>query len=272
MARVSTMVNAISLLWLQGWHAPAGRRTCETPASSQARQIRPAVPVGAMKPGPGRQIVSQDNPSGISRFGGQAGTQAPDPNAPSSQSHGGRAGSITHILPADSARGTAVLDRLRARTGPFTTPIPCRRPTRSSRPTSASCAPDGGLPRQDPAPVGRTGENRGSRNQAGRPRVQAHMMRVCCVIAAAVASVSILVGCSGQSGPHHTVTGLLVRVGGPAPGSPVPLPGTVVAWNAAGEQFTNTTGKNGRFQLSLPPDTYRLTGHSPQVMGDGQQF
>src|SRR5258707_1670988 len=102
MTRVSTMVNAISLLWLQGWHAPAGRRTCETPASSQARQIRPAVPVGAMKPGPGRQIVSQDSPSGSSRFGGQAGTQAPDPNAPSSQSQGGRAGSITYILPAES--------------------------------------------------------------------------------------------------------------------------------------------------------------------------
>ncbi len=98
------------------------------------------------------------------------------------------------------------------------------------------------------------------------------MMRVCCVIAAAVASVSILVGCSGQSGPHQTVTGILVRVGGPAPGSPVPLPGTVVAWNAAGKQFTTTTGKNGRFQLSLPPGTYRLTGHSPQVMGDGQQL
>lgn len=98
------------------------------------------------------------------------------------------------------------------------------------------------------------------------------MMRVCCVIAAAVASVSILTGCSGQSGPHQTVTGLLVRVGGPAPGSPVPLPGTVVARNAAGEQFTTTTGKDGRFQLSLAPGTYRLTGHSPQVMGDGQQL
>ena len=84
-------------------------------------------------------------------------------------------------------------------------------------------------------------------------------------------SVSILVGCSGQSDPHQTVTGLLVRVGGPAPGSPVPLPGTVVAKNAVGGQFTTTTGKDGRFQLSLPPGTYRLTGHSPQVMGDGQQ-
>src|SRR6516225_6229353 len=48
-----------------------------TPASSQARQIRPAAPVGARKPGPGRQIVSQDSPSGVSRIGGQAGTQAP---------------------------------------------------------------------------------------------------------------------------------------------------------------------------------------------------
>jgi hypothetical protein len=131
---------------------------------------------------------------------------------------------------------------------------------------------DGGLPRQDPAPVGRTGKNRGPRNQAGRPRVQADMRRVCCVIAVAVASVSILAGCSGQPGPHQTVTGLLVRVGGPAPGSPVPLPGTVIARNTAGEQFTTTTGNDGQFQLSLPPGTYRLTGHSPQVKGDGQQL
>jgi Polysaccharide lyase family 4, domain II len=97
------------------------------------------------------------------------------------------------------------------------------------------------------------------------------MMRAWCVIVAAVVSMSILTGCSDQLGSHQTVTGLLVRVGGPAPGSPVPLPGTVAARNAAGAQFTATTGKNGRFRLSLPPGTYRLTGHSPQVIGDGQQ-
>lgn len=97
------------------------------------------------------------------------------------------------------------------------------------------------------------------------------MKRVCCITATAVLSVSILTGCSDQPGPRQTVTGLLVRVGGPAPGSPVPLPGTVVARSPAAAQFTTTTGKNGRFQLSLPPGTYRLTGHSPQVMGDGQQ-
>jgi hypothetical protein len=61
------------------------------------------------------------------------------------------------------------------------------------------------------------------------------------------------------------VTGILVRVGGPAPGSPVPLPGEVDARNTVGEQFTAATSNNGRFQLSLPLGTYRLTGHSPQV-------
>jgi hypothetical protein len=131
--------------------------------------------------------------------------------------------------------------------------------------------PDREPPRQDPAPIRRTGKNRGARNQAGRSNVQADMTRVCRFIAVAVATVSILVGCSGQPGPHQTVTGLLVRVGGPAPGSPVPLPGTVVARNTAGGQFTTTTGNNGRFQLSLPPGTYRLTGHSPQVMGGSHQ-
>jgi len=117
----------------------------------------------------------------------------------------------------------------------------------------------------------RMSSGRGSRNQAGRLRVQAHMRRVCGITAVAVVSVSILTGCGAGPGPRQTVTGLLVRVGGPAPGSPVPLPGTVVAKNAAGGQFTTTTGNNGRFQLSLPPGTYRLTGHTPEVMGDGQQ-
>src|SRR5581483_5280782 len=102
------------------------------------------------------------------------------------------------------------------------------------------------------------------------------MRRVGRVIAA-VASVSILTGCSDHPGPHRTVTGFLIRQAGPVtlgkPRPPAPLPGTVVARNVnvAGEQFTATTGKSGRFQLSLPFGAYRLTGHSPKVMADGQQ-
>ena len=115
----------------------------------------------------------------------------------------------------------------------------------------------------------------GSHNQAGQRCVQADMKTVYSVVAAAAASISILTGCRGQSGPRQTVTGLLIRVGGPVtvsqPQNRLPLPGTVVARNAEGEQFTTTTGKNGWFQLSLSPGTYRLTGHSPQVMVDNHQ-
>jgi hypothetical protein len=41
-----------------------------------------------------------------------------------------------------------------------------------------------------------------------------------------------------------TVTGTLVRAGGPAPGSAVPLPGRVVAIGSARARFTATVAKN----------------------------
>ena len=44
----STMVNAIPFLWLKGWHAPAGRRTCEPRPLAQDGQIGTAPPVGAI--------------------------------------------------------------------------------------------------------------------------------------------------------------------------------------------------------------------------------
>src|SRR5512132_4329920 len=82
----------------------AGRRTCETLASDPGQADQTGSAGGARKLGPGRQIVSQDNPSGVSRFGGQAGAQAPDATRPSPQDQGSRAGSTTHTLPAESER------------------------------------------------------------------------------------------------------------------------------------------------------------------------
>src|SRR5512132_2260402 len=52
-----------SLSLVEGWHAPAGRRTCETPASDPGQADQTGSAGGARKPGPGRQIVSQDNAS-----------------------------------------------------------------------------------------------------------------------------------------------------------------------------------------------------------------
>src|SRR5580704_3355423 len=92
-----------SLSQVEGWHAPAGRRTCEPRPLAQDGQIRPAAPVGAVNLGPGRQSASQDSPYGISRIGGQAGTQAPDATPLFSQDQGSRARSTIHSLPAESA-------------------------------------------------------------------------------------------------------------------------------------------------------------------------
>src|SRR5580698_4973647 len=76
MARVSsTMVIAVPFM-VEGWHAPAGRRTREPQPLAQAGQIRPAAPVGART---GTRPAGQwkDNLNGAGRTGGQAGSQAP---------------------------------------------------------------------------------------------------------------------------------------------------------------------------------------------------
>ena len=94
----------------------------------------------------------------------------------------------------------------------------------------------------------------------------------------AILALGILAGCSAdppsggiqqsvtqQTMTQHTVTGTFVRVGGPAPGSLVPLPGTITARAATGQTFTAKARSNGRFTLSLPPGTYRVSGRSPLI-------
>ncbi len=84
-------------------------------------------------------------------------------------------------------------------------------------------------------------------------------------------SIAVLAGCGDSPGYRQTMPGRFKRVGGPAPGSPFPLPGTVTARAATGETFTATAGRDGRFKLSLPPGTYRVTGRSP-LMQSGQMI
>jgi hypothetical protein len=69
-----------------------------------------------------------------------------------------------------------------------------------------------------------------------------------------------------------TVVGALVRVGGPAPGSAVPLTGQVIAVSSRGARFAIAAGARGRYRLSLPPGAYRLTGRSPIVHVNGAQM
>lgn len=74
----------------------------------------------------------------------------------------------------------------------------------------------------------------------------------------------------GPSGPPPAVfgvkvRGVLVMVGGPAPGVRLPLPGHIVATTTAGRRFAGTVGKSGRFTIWLPPGTYQFTGYSSRV-------
>ena len=87
----------------------------------------------------------------------------------------------------------------------------------------------------------------------------------------------LLAACTGHgtvagNAVPGAVSGSLLRVGGPAPGAPVPLTGQVVATNSAGTRFTATVGGNGRYRLTLSPGTYQVTGHSPMVYSNGAQM
>src|SRR5438270_5350884 len=103
MARVFTMVIAIPFLRLRdGTHPLAAGPVNPGLLHRTGRSGRHAGRC-QINLGPGRRIVSRTAREGVSRFAGQAGTQAPDPTPVLSQDRGSRAGSTIHILPADSA-------------------------------------------------------------------------------------------------------------------------------------------------------------------------
>jgi hypothetical protein len=96
-----------------------------------------------------------------------------------------------------------------------------------------------------------------------------HVRRI--IAAVLVAGIAVLAGCGGSVGYHQAAPGRFVRVGGPVPGSPVPLPGTITAHASTGGTFTATASRDGRFTLALPPGIYRVTGRSP-LMQSGQMI
>lgn len=68
----------------------------------------------------------------------------------------------------------------------------------------------------------------------------------------------------GAVASSATLTGQLQWVGGPAPGSPVAHPGTVHVVNADDSvDQTVGAGDDGRWEIHLPPGTYRVLATSP---------
>lgn len=74
-------------------------------------------------------------------------------------------------------------------------------------------------------------------------------------------------GCtSTPTAPPGSVAGMLLRVGGPAPGAPVPLPGQITATAVeGGSSVTVSVSKDGQYKIHLPPGAYRFTGTSPLI-------
>jgi hypothetical protein len=99
-------------------------------------------------------------------------------------------------------------------------------------------------------------------------------MRIVHPVAAAVLAASALAtGCLGGA-PHADVatvptTGVIVTVGGPAPGAPAPIPGVELRLVGAGGSVHVRADRRGRFTADLVPGRYRvtITGHGPTSDG-----
>ncbi len=80
---------------------------------------------------------------------------------------------------------------------------------------------------------------------------------------AAVCLAGFTAACSGQGPADGTLTGHLYGVGGPAPASPRPWPGTVTL-TAPGVHRDVPVGASGTFSVMVPPGRYAVAGHSPR--------
>lgn len=94
------------------------------------------------------------------------------------------------------------------------------------------------------------------------------------VAAAVLAALAMAAtGCLGGA-PHADVatvptTGVIVTVGGPAPGAPAPIPGVELRLVGAGGSVNVRADRRGRFTADLAPGPYRvtITGHGPTADG-----
>src|SRR5215471_17063954 len=99
----STMVTVIPFV-VEGWHAPAGRRTWQPRPLAQARQIRPATPVGAKRTwarATGRFQGQPGRRQPIRRSGRDPGHRPYAQTNPKPRKQGR---STIHILPAEYER------------------------------------------------------------------------------------------------------------------------------------------------------------------------
>jgi hypothetical protein len=96
------------------------------------------------------------------------------------------------------------------------------------------------------------------------------------VTAAVLAGSAIATGCLG--GAAHAdatvpTTGVIVTVGGPAPGAPAPIPGVELRLVGAGGSVNVRADRRGWFTADLVPGSYQvtITGNGPTADGHPMQ-
>jgi hypothetical protein len=89
-----------------------------------------------------------------------------------------------------------------------------------------------------------------------------------CLLALAtigVMAVSPSSAASRPGRPSGDITGVFESVGGPAPGSPRPLPGVVELTSESGKHIFFKAGKNGSVKGRIAAGTYSAAGRSPKM-------
>jgi hypothetical protein len=83
-----------------------------------------------------------------------------------------------------------------------------------------------------------------------------------------VLAFAVVSGCSAPSSHRGTISGILAAIGGPPPGLPRPLPGSVrLLESRTHASRVVSVGADGRYSVAVAPGTYLLVGRSPLYNG-----
>jgi hypothetical protein len=121
-----------------------------------------------------------------------------------------------------------------------------------------------------------------ARRLSNRPLLSSAVAVLAALVIGIPVGVTLLLRSGGATSPagiaqgpaeiagNGRVLGTLEAVGGPPPGTPRPLRGSITLRNSSGTTFKTTAGSNGAFVVRIPPGTYTVIGRSPLYNGDCQ--
>jgi hypothetical protein len=107
-----------------------------------------------------------------------------------------------------------------------------------------------------------------TRRLSNRPLLSSAVAVLVALVVGVPVGLTLLLRSGATTSPaeiagYGRIQGMLEAVGGPAPGTPRPLMGSITLRNSSGTAFTTTAGSDGAFSARIPPGTYTVIGRSP---------